>query len=196
MGHNGRPRLDPNAPLPPSRKGFPRKYMANGMGRPPLDWDEIVPMILEEVSQGLPIIRALKKLGIDHTGTPWKQLSSPKWREKKREALEAGALARLDRSHDRLLTLAEDSANGVKVAREAIDAARWEAEHAKWMAERSDSESWGRQDKLSVAQVSAIRVIVETPPNSVALPQATVYEALPVEVEASAPRLLTGGEGG
>lgn len=192
MGHNGRPRLDPDN-IPPDKHGRPRTSMTNGTGRPPLDWDTIIPQLLDEVSRGMPINRALRTLHIPDTGDVWRKLSSPEWKRQKQEALHAGALARLDKSHDRLLTLAEAAPGEIK--REQIDAARWESEHAKWMAERSDSETWGREDRLKVAQVSAIRVIVETPPTAAALPAGTtVYEALPVETET--PRQLTGGESG
>jgi len=77
------------------------------------------------------------------------------------------------------------------VSREQIDAARWEAEHSKWWAERADPESWGKEDRVKIASVSAIRVIIETPPNAAQLPPMQDVTELPVT---ETPRLLQRGE--
>ena len=163
--------------------------MANGMGRPPLDWDTIIPQILDQIAQGLPAVRAVRKIGLEPGGDVWRHLTSEEWASEYARARKAGALARVDLSQDRLMTLAEAEPGTIK--REQIDAARWESEHAKWMAERSDSESWGREDRLKVASVSAIRVIVETPPVAAQLPPLEYVAELPVTQHP--PQLGAGG---
>jgi hypothetical protein len=158
-------------------------------GPDPLDWETIIPKILQAVGSGLPIIRAIRAQGLTDDGDLWRRLSSDRWRAEMSEAKRAGALARVDRSHDRLLALAESEPGTVK--KEQIDAARWEAEHGKWWAERVDPESFGREDRVKIASVSAIRVIVETPPQAALLPPIPATEALPV---GGAQRLLQRGE--
>lgn len=171
-----------------SPNGFPlTRDEDNGYRR--IDWQLVLPPLLDDIANGLPVVRALRERGMTRTSDVYRQLASDEWKQQYAEAKRAGAFARLDRSHDRLLTLAEAEPGTIR--REQIDAARWEAEHAKWMAERSDAESWGREDRVKIASVSAIRIIVETPPQAALLPSIPATEALPV---GGAQRLLQRGE--
>jgi len=178
MAYNNVPRLDPDNVPPDPTTGQPRVYAPGQLGRPPYDWDQIIPRICDAYASGIPIRRACSEVGVGATGELYKRLAaSPEYAAARR----ANALARVDASHERLLTLAEDStAPDSKVRREAIDAARWEAEHSKWAAERADPESWGREDRVKIASVSAIRVVIEEPPQSAILPKVAVnLDALP-----------------
>jgi hypothetical protein len=168
--------------------GLPLKEQLDKPGPDPIDWEQVVPILLDAIASGLPAVRAMRENNIPHCGDTWRQLSSDRWRQEYGEARRAGALARVDQSHDRLLTLAEDTSGTVR--REHIDAARWEAEHGKWMAERSDPESWGREDRVKIASVSAIRVIVETPPQAAQLPSLPMVTEIPAT---QAPRLIGDG---
>lgn len=164
------------------------------IGRPPNDYDAMALIMLDDIAAGLSVAAAAKRRGWDSNDPMlWRTLSSDAWREQYQTARRSGALARVDRAQERLENLADDAANGVPVKREAIDAARWATTHAQWMAERSDPDSWGREDRLKTTQVSAVRIILEAPPNLVQLPPAEYVQELP-PVQRETPRLGDGGQ--
>jgi hypothetical protein len=150
---------------------------------------------LDALAAGLTVKGAMRSLGIPNTGDVWRVLTSERWRDEYATARRAGAAARIDHHQDKLESLAERIEHGEKLPREAIDAARWAAYHAQWTAERSDPDSWGREDRLKTTSVSAIRIVLETPPQAAQLPPAEYVQELPAPIR-EAPRLGTGGEGG
>ena len=154
-------------PVPPHpRNGLPRVAASGGgAGRPAYDWQVVAPMLLDAVASGVTVVSAADRLGLDHSDA-YRVLTSDEWGAQFSEARRAGALARIDKSQQRLEDAAESG------DKERINGARWVAQHAQWWAERGDSERWGREDRLKVQSVSAVRVIVETPPVTAQLPAA------------------------
>ena len=162
MSENTTPRSVPPHP----RNGLPRVAPAGGKaGRPAYDWSVVAPLLLNAVASGVTVVSAADALGIDHSDA-YRVLASDAWASEFSEARRAGAFARIDKTQQRL----EDAA--VSGDKELINGARWVAQHAQWWAERGDSERWGREDRLKVQSVSAVRVIVETPPVTAQLPAA------------------------
>lgn len=170
MGRHWKPEDGDQAKKPwtPAPNGLPR-VRANhphGWGAPGYDWDAIMPELLDTVASGQTVVSFTKAKGITDTADVYRKLTSPEWREQYQTAKIAGALAKVDRAEDRLEQLADEEIPN----KEKVNAARWVAWHAQWLAERSDPENWGREDRLKVANVSAVRIIVETPPNMSQLP--------------------------
>lgn len=170
--------------------GLPRVKVLTPFGQPAYDWPQIMPTVFGRLADGATLSTIAGELGMS-LGSLTASLTSPAWRDQYREARAACALARQDVAAERLDSLAaEESPN-----KERINAARWAADHARWQAERMDSESWGKEDRLKVQTVSAVRVIVETPPAGPPLPPAVTARVLETQ---SLPQLAggdTGGEG-
>ena len=154
------------------------------------DWSVVIPALLDLIASGETVIGACRILQIAADGSLYRKLLSDQWASEYQAAREASSIARVERNTDRLEQLAEEE----NPSKEKVNAARWAAAQAQWHAERADPARWGREDRLRVQSVSAVRVIVETPPVSATLPPVAVTEYLPVETET--PRQLgAGGDG-
>lgn len=187
-------RRHPDGKLPPSpRNGLPRVHAPShdGRGHPPYDWDgAVIPAMLDLIAAGETTVSAARQLGIALNGDLYRRLLSDRWASEYQAAREASSIARVERNTDRLESLAEQESP----SKEQVNAARWAAAQAQWHAERADPARWGREERLRVQSVSAVRVIVETPPVAAALPPVAVTEYLPAETET--PRQLgAGGDG-
>ena len=163
---------EPRTVPPHPRNGLPRVASAAGgvgigYGRPPYDWSIVAPILLDAIAGGDSVAGAARNLGLPFSDA-YRVLQRDEWQDAYSQALQAGAFARIDRSHDELSRLAEQDAPN----KDKVNAVRWKAQHAQWLAERSHSERWGREDRLKVQSVSAVRVIVETPPVTAQLPAA------------------------
>ena len=164
MSENTTPR-----PVPPHpRNGLPRVAPAGGKaGRPPYDWDAVIPELLHRVSGGVTLTRAIAEAGLPESDV-YIQLAKEQWHDAYSQCRRARAVALLERNTERLEALADEA----DPSKERVNAARWSSVNAQWLAERSDAERWGREDRLKVQSVSAVRVIVETPPVTAQLPAA------------------------
>ena len=186
-------RRHPDGKLPPPpRNGLPRVHAPShdGRGAPAYDWSIVIPALLDLISSGETVPGACRILDIADDGSLYRKLLSDQWASEYQAAREASSIARVERNTDRLEMLAEEE----NPSKEKVNAARWAAAQAQWHAERADPARWGREDRLRVQSVSAVRVIVETPPVAAALPPVHVAEYLPVETET--PRQLgAGGDG-
>ena len=186
-------RRHPDGQLPPSpRNGLPRVHAPSydGRGAPAYDWAVVIPRLLDLISSGETVPSACRILQIADDGSLYRKLLSDQWASEYQAAREASSVARVERNTDRLEKLAEQDAP----SKEQVNAARWAAAQAQWHAERADPARWGREDRLRVQSVSAVRVIVETPPVAAALPPVAATEYLPAEIET--PRQLgAGGDG-
>lgn len=178
--------------VPADHPNTPKLPPREGPGRPRTDYDAMMPELLDALASGLPVRRACRELGYPSNGDLWRTITSERWRDEYANARRAGAAARIDHHQDKLESLAERIGSGEKIPREAIDAARWAANHAQWTAERSDPDSWGREDRLKTTSVSAIRIVLETPPQAAQLPPAEYVQELPAPIRET-PRLGTGG---
>ena len=185
MSENATPRTVPPHP----RNGLPRVASVHptGEGRPAYDWDAIVPQLMDALAAGDTVTSAAETLGIPRSDA-YRLVTSDAWAAQFSDARRAGAMARADRAQQRLDALADQEA---APDRTRIDAARWSAWHAQWWAERGDSERWGREDRLKVQSVSAVRVIVETPPVTAQLPAAQEVTARVLSTQEA--RALTEG---
>ena len=155
-------------PVPPHpRNGLPRVASGELGGRPSYDWATVAPQLLDAIAGGDSVARAAKTLGVPFSDA-YRVLAKDEWSDRFSQALQVGAFAKLDRSHEELTELTEQDAPN----KDKVNAVRWKAQHAQWLAERSHAERWGREDRLKVQSVSAVRVIVETPPVTAQLPAA------------------------
>ena len=121
-----------------------------------LDWEQIIPELLDAIASGETVTKVLESRRL-YRGDVFRKLLSEKWEAEYQAAREAGALARLEANTERLEALAEQN----NPSKEKVNAARWAAANAQWLAERSDSKRWGREDRLKVQSVSAVRVNVK-----------------------------------
>ena len=156
-------------PVPPHpRNGLPRVAPEGGLqGRPAYDWATVAPQLLDAIAGGDSVAAAARNLGLPFSDA-YRVLQRDEWQDAFSQALQAGAFARVDRGHDELTLLADAEAPN----KDKVNATRWKVQHAQWLAERSHAERWGREDRLKVQSVSAVRVIVETPPVTAQLPAA------------------------
>lgn len=154
-------------PIPPHpRNGLPRVAPEGGVqGRPAYDWSQVAPKLLDAIAAGDSVAGAARGLGVPFSDA-YRVLAKEEWADAFSQALQVGAFAKLDRSHEELTELTEQDAPN----KDKVNAVRWKAQHAQWLAERSHAERWGREDRLKVQSVSAVRVIVETPPVAAQLP--------------------------
>ena len=174
-------------PVPPHpRNGLPRVASGELGGRPSYDWDIVAPQLLNAIAGGDSVAGAARALGVPFSDA-YRVLAKDEWNDRFSQALQAGAFARIDRSHDELSQLAEQDAPN----KDKVNAVRWKAQHAQWLAERSHAERWGREDRLKVQSVSAVRVIVETPPVTAQLPAAQEVTARVLSTQEA--RALTEG---
>lgn len=175
-------------PVPPHpRNGLPRVAPAGGKaGRPPYDWETVIPELLHRVSGGVTLTRAIAEAGLPESDV-YIQLAKEQWHDAYSQCRRARAVALLERNTERLESLADEA----EPSRERVNAARWSSINSQWLAERSDPERWGREDRLRVQSVSAVRVIVETPPVTAQLPAAQGVTARVLSTQE--PRALTEG---
>jgi len=147
-----------------------------------------MPELLHRVAGGATIPDVIRDMGLSASDV-YLQLASERWSDRYSEVRRARAVALLERNTQRLEGLADEA----EPNKERINAARWSANNAQWLAERSDPERWGREDRLKVQSVSAVRVIVETPPVTAQLPAAQAVTARVLSTHEA--RALTEGAG-